>query len=62
MAKLVKCPICGKNFMTALPNKKYCSFTCKEAGNKVQYMKWKDEHPDYAKNYMKEQRKAKGKQ
>ena len=59
MAKLVKCAICGKNFMTALPNKKYCSFTCKEAGAKYNRMKWEDDNQGYNAAYMRKYRKEK---
>ena len=58
MAKAVICPICGAQFVTERPNKKYCSFSCKEAGRKLRRMKWNDENPNYNKNYMKQYRKA----
>ena len=52
-----KCEICGKVFTTARPNKKYCSFSCKEAGSKLKRMKWKEANPHYSAEYMKEYRK-----
>ena len=58
MVKTVICPICGAQFQTARPNKKYCSFTCKEAGRKLQRMKWETENPDYSRNYMRAYRTA----
>ncbi len=58
MAKVVKCPICGTVFETSRPNKKYCSFTCKEAGHKLQRMKWEDQNPHYNTAYMKKYRTA----
>ena len=61
MAKLVKCPICGAEFETSRPNKKYCSFTCREAGRKLQRMKWDGENPHYSTEYMKGYRAAKKK-
>lgn len=61
MAKVVICPICGAKFETERPNKKYCSFTCKEAHQRLQRMKWKDNNPDYYKVYMQQYRaKEKG--
>lgn len=56
MAKLVTCPICGAEFETNRPNKKYCSFTCKEAGHKLQRMNWEDRNPHYNAQYMKKYR------
>lgn len=60
MAKVVKCAICGLEFTTNKPNKRYCSFSCKEAGAKLRRMKWEDEHPAYNKDYMKRYRKKEG--
>lgn len=57
MLKKVTCPICGAVFETNRPNKKYCSFSCKEAGAKLRRMKWEDSNPDYNKDYMKQYRK-----
>ena len=45
--KTVKCIICGKVFMTERPNKKYCSFSCKEAGRMVKRKAWEEENPTY---------------
>ena len=56
MAKEVICPMCGAKFKTGRPNKKYCCFVCKEAGARLQRMKWKDENPDYYKDYMQQYR------
>lgn len=58
MAKIVKCPICGAEFETSKPNKKYCSFTCKDAGRRLQRMKWEDANPHYNAAYMKQYRTA----
>ena len=57
MAKTIKCPICGLEFTTSRPNKKYCSFTCKEAGHKLQRLKWEDKNPGYNRSYMQAYRK-----
>ena len=54
-----KCIICGRNFETDRPHKKYCSFTCKEAGRLLQRMKWEDANPHYNAEYMREYRAAK---
>lgn len=58
MAKKVKCLICGAEFETSRPNKKYCSFSCKEAGRQLQRMKWKEANPHYNAEYMKKYRTA----
>lgn len=54
--KVVTCRICGKAFETSRPNKKYCSFSCKEAGTRLRRMKWKDNNPGYETAYMREYR------
>lgn len=59
MGKVVKCVICGRQFETARPNKKYCSFSCREAGRKLQRLKWEDEHPNYITKYMQKYRHSK---
>lgn len=56
MIKIVTCPICGAEFETARPNKKYCSFSCKEAGRRLQRMKWEEQNPNYGAEYMKKYR------
>jgi len=58
MAKVVTCPICGNTFETGRPNKKYCSFTCKEAGRQLRRMKWEAANPHYNAEYMKKYRTA----
>ena len=58
MSKIVSCSICGKQFETVRPNKKYCSFICKEAGHRLRRMMWKSDNPDYYKAYMREYRKS----
>ena len=45
--KTVKCPICGREFTTNRPNKKFCGYSCKEAGEKLWRMKWNDNNPEY---------------
>ena len=54
--KIIICPICGTQFETNRPNKKYCSFSCKEAGRQLRYMKWTEEHPHYSTEYMRKYR------
>ena len=56
MIKTIICPICGKQFQTSRPNKKYCCFTCKEAGNKLCHMRWKENNRGYHREYMQRQR------
>lgn len=58
MAKIIKCPICGQEFVTYRPNKKYCSFTCKEAGHRLQRMKWNEANKGYNTKYMRLYRTA----
>ena len=60
MAKVVKCAICGTEFTTSKPNKRYCSFSCKEAAAKLRRMQWENENPTYNKDYMKQYRKKEG--
>lgn len=59
MAKKVICPICGTEFITNRPNKKYCSFSCKGAAEMKQRIKWGLKNPEYNKNYMKAYRAKK---
>ena len=59
MARLKKCEICGAEFETNRPNKKYCSFTCKEAGQQIRRMKWKADNIGYNTEYMRKYRKRK---
>lgn len=60
MAKTVICPICGAKFETRRPNKKYCSFSCKEASVKLRRMRWDNQNPNYYREYMKQYRADKG--
>lgn len=57
--KTVTCPICGKSFSTNRPNKKFCSFGCREAGKKLWQLEWEAKHRDYRAKYMKEYRAQK---
>ena len=57
--RIKKCEICGKIFETNRPNKKYCSFTCKEAGEKLWRLKWQDKNPEYQKLYQRAYRERK---
>lgn len=47
----IKCPICGRSFETARPNKKYCSLICREAGKQLKRIYWENENPNYNANY-----------
>lgn len=58
MAKLKKCEICGAEFETNRPNKKFCSLSCREAGRLVARMKWEERNPGYITDYMQKYRKA----
>lgn len=57
MEKTIKCVICGIEFKTNRPRRKYCSFSCKEAGAMLQRKKWEEKNPNYVKEYMREYRK-----
>lgn len=57
--KTIKCAICGRQFETNRPNKKFCSFTCREAGEKLWRMQWEEKNPDYNKNYQRKYRERK---
>ena len=54
--KLYKCAICGKEYRSILPNHKYCSLYCREQGRLRSRSQWKNEHPEYYRQYMKEYR------
>ena len=57
--KQVICPICKKTFTTEKPNKRFCSFSCKEAGARYRRMLWQDKNPDYMAAYMRDYRAKK---
>ncbi len=57
MERKRRCPVCGTEFMTKKPNKKYCSFSCRDVGSRVSRMKWNDNNPDYITKYMRDYRK-----
>lgn len=59
--RTVICPICGKSFETARPNKKYCSLICREAGKQLKRLYWKEENPTYDADYYREHKKGKSK-
>jgi hypothetical protein len=56
-----KCLICGKEFATSRPNKKYCCLICKEAAKKFKRLQWEEGKSDYMRQYMRQYR-AKQKQ
>lgn len=53
------CPICGAEFETAKPNKKYCGLSCREAGEEARRLKWEAENRTYHAEYMRKYRAAK---
>lgn len=57
MEKIIKCAICGTEFKTEKPRKKYCSLSCREAGAELRRMKWEEKNPHYVKEYMRKYRK-----
>lgn len=62
MSKLVKCAICGKEFITNRPNKKYCGLSCSAAGVRLKRMNWEDRNPLYMTEYMRTYRRKDKKQ
>lgn len=58
--RIVKCPICGKKFETARPNKKYCSLICREAGKQLKRIYWENKNPNYNATYYREHKRDKG--
>ena len=56
MEKIVKCKMCGKEFKTVKPNKKYCSFVCKEAAITKRRLAWKNDNPNYYRDYFRKKR------
>lgn len=57
--RTVNCPICGRSFETARPNKKYCSLVCREAGKQLKRICWEKKNPTYNHDYFQEHKKAK---
>lgn len=51
MERIIKCRICGKEFTTRWPNRKYCSLSCRDAGERLRRMKWTAANPDYYTTY-----------
>lgn len=51
------CAICGKEFVPLDPRNKFCSLLCKEAARKLNRDRWRDSHPGYNTEYMREYRK-----
>ena len=56
LRKEVKCKICGKVFETEKPNKRYCSFVCKEAAITKKRIEWKVANPHYYRDYSRKRR------
>lgn len=53
------CPVCGVEFETERPNKRYCSYTCRDINDKARRMQWQADHPDYYANYLRQYREKK---
>ena len=51
------CEICGKEFFATNAMSKYCSADCKRAGYKNRQKRFKEKHPDYMDNWIKENRR-----
>ena len=50
------CAVCGKEFTTERPNKKYCGMFCQASGRKLKRIMWEDRHAHYMTEYMREYR------
>ena len=59
MGNIVKCIICGNEFIKNKPNQKYCGRACKEAGANIMRIRWELNNEDYNANYMRKYREAK---
>lgn len=59
MVKALICPICGRTFVTILPNQKYCGCICADAGRRQRRAKWVTMNPHYSTAYMRSYRAAK---
>lgn len=59
MLKKVVCPICGTEFETQKPNKKYCSLSCREASRVIKRKLWEAKNPDYFTTYIRQYRERK---
>lgn len=46
------CAVCGKEFVTSMPNQKYCSLVCREAARKAARRAFDEANPNYRKEYM----------
>lgn len=58
--RVITCPICGREFETARPNKKYCSLICREAGKQLNRLYWNRENPTYNRDYYQDHKRDKG--
>lgn len=56
-----KCKICGADFETEQPNRKYCGLSCREAGRIYSQLKRKDKNPAYFTEYMRKYRRERKK-
>lgn len=45
------CSICGKEFETISPRKKYCSVECKKVGAVQSTQRWRERHPERIQQY-----------
>lgn len=59
MRKTIKCGICGREFTTTRPNKKYCCYACRVKGIQQNRKEWNERNSDYMQRYMKDYRKKK---
>lgn len=55
----IECAVCGITYFTSASNSKYCSLECKEKARKIKAKEWKDNHPNFYKDYAREYRRKK---
>lgn len=53
------CNLCGSEYWTGNGKAKYCSDECRKEAARRRQAKWRDEHPEYHKNYFAEHPDAK---
>ncbi len=50
------CPMCHSLYYASAPNQKYCSLECRDAHIKKKRAAWKENNPNYYKNYFRAKR------
>ena len=53
-----RCELCGEDYWTGNGKAKYCSDACRKETTRQRQKKWREEHPDYHKEYFKKHPEA----